>query len=63
MTSNLDTYRTALDLLEQHADTAPIFAAMEADRMLDEGDLDGAAHWRLVLRAIRGVTEPGGVRH
>ena len=41
MTADLDTYRTALDYLERHGDTAPIFAAMEADRLLDAGDLGG----------------------
>ena len=63
MTSDLDTYRTALDLPGQHSDTAPIFVAMEADKLPDAGDLDGAATWRMVLRAIRGTMEPEGVRH
>lgn len=58
-----NAYRTATRLLEQHGDTAPIFAAMESDAMLDAGDLDGAATWRLVLRAIREMMEPEGVRH
>jgi hypothetical protein len=43
VTSDRDTYHAAFDYLEQHGDTAPIFAAMEADRMLEAGDLDGAA--------------------
>ena len=35
--------------------------ATEADAWLDVGDMDGAAQWRLVLRAIRGMVEPEGV--
>ena len=49
--------------MEQNGDKAPIFAAMEADARLVAGDLDGAATWRMVLRAIRGMTEPEGVKH
>ena len=63
MTSNRDTYRTAVAYLEQHGDTAPIFAAMEADRLLEEGDLDGAATWRRVAKAIHDLTGMEGTRH
>ncbi len=31
---------------------APIYAAMKADAMLDKGDLDGAAVWKRILRAV-----------
>jgi hypothetical protein len=58
-----DTYRTAFDHLEQHGDQAAIHAAMEADARLEAGDLDGAATWRMVLRAVRGMMESGGARH
>ncbi len=50
MTTDLDTYRAAFDYLKRHGGAAPILAAMEADRMLDEGDVDGAAMWRPVRR-------------
>lgn len=52
---------TAFQLVADHGDTAPIHAAMEADACLDQGDLDGAAHWRRVIRAIEGMME--GARH
>ena len=52
-TSNSDTFRTAARLLEQHGDTATIRAAMEADALLDAGDLDGAATWRRILDAVK----------
>lgn len=61
MTSDLDIYRAALDYLEQHGDAAPIFAATEADRLLEDGDLDGAATWRQVVNVIHEMMESGVV--
>lgn len=61
--NNPDTWRIAGEFLEKHGDTAPIHAAMEADARLESGGLDGAAHWRLILREIRGMVKPGGVLH
>ena len=58
----MDIHTTALDLIRKHGDSAPIFAATEADARLESGNMDGAAHWRLVLRAIRGMVELGGTR-
>ena len=58
-TSDSDTYRTAARLPEQHGDTAPICAAMEANRLPVAGGLDGAATWRRILDAVKqmqGVT-------
>ena len=63
VTSDLDTYRTAIAHVEQHGDKATIHAAMEADARLEAGDIDEAAHWRLVLASIRGMVEPAGTRH
>ena len=31
---------------------APIHAAMDADAMLEKGDMDGYAVWKQVLRAV-----------
>ncbi len=52
MTSDLDIYRAANLLVKQHGQDAPIHAAMRADAMLDNGDLDGydstsKRHWPL----------------
>ncbi len=52
MTSNLDIYRSAHALIQQHGEAAAIEAAMKADAMLDKGDLDGAAVWRRIVAAI-----------
>ena len=42
MISNLDMYRSAKLLIDQHGDGTAIEAAMGADSMLDKGNLDGA---------------------
>ena len=52
MTSDIDVYRSAHALIQQHGEAAAIEAAMKADAMLDEGDLDGAAVWRQIVTAI-----------
>ena len=60
-------YRTAnLLVIDQHGDEAPIHADIEADAMLDQGDLDGAAVWRRIVSAINGLLADkpeDGVRH
>jgi len=60
MTSDLDIYRSAQLHVKQHGEDAPIEAAMRADAMLEEGDLDGYAVWKRVLRAAEELqgTEP-----
>ncbi len=52
MTPDLDIWRSANTILEQHGQDAPIHAAMRADAMLEKGDLDGYAVWRRILRAV-----------
>lgn len=60
MTSDLDIYRTANLLVKRHGKDAPIQAAMRADAMLANGDLDGYAVWRRIVRAVEELqtTEP-----
>ena len=41
MTSDLDIYLSVKLLIDQHGEDAPIFAAMQADKCLEGGDLDG----------------------
>ncbi len=52
MVSDLDIYRSAKLLVDRHGDEAPTHAAMQADAMLDKGNLDGAAVWRRIVGAI-----------
>ena len=52
MTDDKEIYRSAKLLIDRHGDDAPIHAAMRADQMLEQGDLDGLATWNRILRAI-----------
>lgn len=52
MVSDLDIYRTANILVKQHGEDAPIHAAMRADELLEEGDLDGYAVFKRVVEAV-----------
>ena len=67
MTTEIDVYRSAHTLIQQHGEGAIIQAAMKADEMLDRGDLDGAAVWRRVVAAIEELQReepgPGELRH
>ncbi len=40
MTSSLDIYRTANELIKQHGENAPIHAAMRAEELLEARDND-----------------------
>ena len=51
----IDIWRSAKLYVDQHGDTAAIHAAMRADAMLDEGDLDGQRVWKAIVRAIEDV--------
>ncbi len=53
MPEEIDIYRSAHLLIEQHGDDASIHAAQEADACLEKGDLDGKAVWMGVIGAIK----------
>ncbi len=67
MIPDLDIYRSAQALIKQHGADAPIHAAMQADELLEAGDLDGYAVWRRILRAVEklqgAVPKPGEAVH
>ena len=52
MTSDLDIYRSAHELIEQHGDAADIEAAMRADELMEAGDMEGEAVWLRIVKAI-----------
>ncbi len=52
MTSDLDIYRAAHELIEQHGEDAPILAAMRADEWMDTGDMEGEAVWLRIVKAV-----------
>ena len=65
MTSNIDIYQTANELIKQHGDDAPIHAAMRADELLEAGDMDGQAVWKQILAEMEELLSkepPEGVK-
>lgn len=67
MTSDLDIYRSAKLLIDQHGEDARLEAAMRADKLLAKGDLDGKRAWVRIFAAIekleRTQSEPGERAH
>ena len=64
---DIDVFRSAAMLINQHGEEAPIHAAMKADDMLERGDMDGRAVWLRIVDAIRDMQRqtprPGEQRH
>ena len=52
MTSDLDIYCSAKLLIDQHGEDAPIFAAMQADKLAEAGNREGRRVWLRVLKAV-----------
>jgi hypothetical protein len=50
--ADLDIYRSARVLIDQHGEDAPIWAAQKADAMLESGNLDGKRLWLKILKAV-----------
>ncbi len=62
VTSDIDIYRSANELIKQHGDAADIEAAMRADERLAAGDMEGEAVWLRIVEAIAELldtTPPG----
>ena len=62
MTSDLDIYRAAKFLVDQHGEEASIGATLCATAMLEKGDLHHYAIWKRILLAIGELQdrEPAG---
>lgn len=59
-----ELWACANESIRQHGADAPIFAAMRADELLGEGDLDGAQNWRLIVQWIGDLlSRPGSLPH
>ncbi len=52
MTSDLNIYRAANELIKQHGEAADIEAAMRADELMEAGDMEGRAVWIRIGKAI-----------
>jgi hypothetical protein len=50
--SDWELWACANEAIRQHGLDAPIFAAMRADKLLEEGQIDGAANWRMIVTRI-----------
>ncbi len=53
MPNDLDILRSAKLLIDQHGEHASLEAAMRADELLDQGDLDGQRVWMAIRNAVR----------
>ncbi len=60
MTSDLDIYRSANELIKQFGDAADIEAAMRADERLAAGDMEGEAVWLRIVKAIEELLSEKG---
>ena len=64
---DIDIFRAAAVLIEQHGDDAQHRAVKRATKMLDTGDVDGYAVWKRIVDAIkdmqRETPRPGEQQH
>ena len=62
MVPDIDIWRSANLYVKRYGPEAEVRAAMRADRLLEAGDLDGAAVWRRIIAATGELqrTEPEG---
>ncbi len=65
MVPEVDVWRIAARLLEQHGPDASIHAALRADELRSLGDFEGQMTWVRILRAVATLlsAEPRGLAH
>ena len=65
MTSPRDIYLSANTLITQYGEDASIHAAMQADMLLEKGDIEGRTTWLRIVKAIDEILkqEPDGAIH
>jgi hypothetical protein len=56
VTHDPDIWRAAQLLLDQHDEDAALRAAQRADELLNDGDVDRSAVWRLIGEAVEELT-------
>ena len=52
MTSYIDIYRSANELIKQYGDAADIEAAIRVDERVATGDMEGEAVWLRIVKAV-----------
>ena len=64
---DIHIFRAAALLIKERGDEASIHADMEFDNMMERGDIEGAAVWLRIAKAIhdtrRETPRPGEQRH
>jgi len=67
MVTEFDAHSAATTIIKQYGEKARLHATKRADAMLEEGDLDGSAVWKRILRVIeelqRAAPKAGEVVH
>ena len=58
-----ELWACANEAIRQHGADAVIHAAMRADALLESGDLDGVAIWRLIISRIETLLAPPAATH
>jgi hypothetical protein len=59
--SEWELWACADEAIRQHGLEAPIFAAMRADKLLEDGEIEGAANWRMIVTRINQLlAKPAG---
>jgi hypothetical protein len=56
-----ELWACAQHYIKRHLDDAPIHAAMRADELLAEGDLEGARNFQAIFRRINQLLERASV--
>lgn len=60
--SEQELWACAHELIRQHGEDAAIFAALRADALFDEGELDGAATFRRIVTRIIQLQAPATIQ-
>jgi hypothetical protein len=64
---DIDIWRAAEQMRKLYGDDAAIHAAMRADKLMDQGDIEGFDMWKRVVAALneldRVVMRDGEARH
>lgn len=64
MLTEWELWACANEAIKQHGFDAPIFAAMRADALFEQGDEPGAKTWRQIVKRINQLlAEPAGKLH
>lgn len=59
MADDLDIYRSAKPLIDQHGQDVVLESAIRAAQLRDAGDLDGQATWLRIRKAVLELLKPG----